>query len=1072
MYRRPIVTLIGNGDRVTIDGVGSGFTLKPGMTGTGIAPVEVTFADLVGGGSILRHRRNKNIEITIPIDVFHGYGDEAYRKLEDSRRRFEHICDGLVEIRIETKDGFRSAFGYLDEGLEGDFSKAVINEFRMILPLTFICPDPWWYGELRNSGDGQRLAEGTVVRENLNTNPRFSEWHTIDTLGQNWVLNPEAQSGTGAYWARQQTHGMSIQPAKYMPLRQGIIPGVNQAWGYTATAGPSLSYLLLMSSNPADENGAPVVAGDVVVGGALIYSSRAGSVAASIAFYDAAGSMISAPNGSFVSIAAGGVQWVSVRTVAPAGAVFAYLRAGLWQDEHQYPYTVAASAGLLMTSNDVQGQSDWVPSSAPGPSAYFSGNRSVDPDFKLVGWSGDEGASVSQLRLARPTAQGDPDDGAAWGGMGSARISTSNRGGIAVVSDGVNTASVFPSGAFADGAQERLKLFPGTTHLFSVDTSLDETLPAGDTSGLARRISVDVQAAEGTSWGYAQSAPLPNEAGASERLTVLASIPADATDAQVRLMHGHTSGRIRFDNFLHLQLPNAQYPSYADLGSWFAALSGANEQQAQMMLIGDSISEGLRLERAEDRWQSRTQATLRAVTGARRGAAFPFIPGYFNTGFDEGERYHPLATEGNVTRSSIRGMSARTLLLDDVDAAVTFKFVGTSAILHFENGGEDGVARVIVNGKPEIVVIQSLEDGVLPFENLMGGGHRIRVEKVSGTVAVGGVTTYDRDETRGLRIIDGARSGMATSHIFDPTRAEAYQRYMRVTGPYQLVVVALGTNDYTGEPVDSGSNMSQIIDVIRAVHSGTILILGCALGRGRDPEVWEQFESAWRAAADSHPDVVFASVREGMPDGAVDSRLYADSLHPNSDGHAVMSGVVSSIIGLQAPGVFDSFFSGATRPDNGKACEWVGAVNASTSLERSPDLLGMGAPSYPYWPVELSYSSNEETFVLDVTGDAKSWPTWVISPPGKDVLVVNQTTGERIDIRGGIDEEITIVTTPQQQDMITETKRDGQTWLKATSDTVLFPLAPGPNVVAISIVNGDARSQISATYRETFKAGH
>lgn len=147
MYRRPIVTLAGSDDEVTLDGVGSEFTLKPGMTGTGTAPRELTFSELARGGAVIRHRRKTNRELMVPLDVFHGHGEDAYSKLEDSRRRLENICEDVVEIRLETKDGFRSAFGYLKEGLEGDFAKAVVNQFRMNLPLTFTCPDPWWYGQ-------------------------------------------------------------------------------------------------------------------------------------------------------------------------------------------------------------------------------------------------------------------------------------------------------------------------------------------------------------------------------------------------------------------------------------------------------------------------------------------------------------------------------------------------------------------------------------------------------------------------------------------------------------------------------------------------------------------------------------------------------------------------------------------------------------------------------------------------------------------------------------------------------------------------------------------------------------
>lgn len=149
MYRRPIVSLIGNGDEITLDGVGSEFTLKPGMTGTGTAPREITFSELAGGGSVVRHRRNTNMDIMIPFDVFHGYGEDSYAKLEDSRRRLENICTDQVEIRLQTKDGYRSAFGYLKDGLEGDFVKSVVNRYRMNLAPTFVCNDPWWFGQER-----------------------------------------------------------------------------------------------------------------------------------------------------------------------------------------------------------------------------------------------------------------------------------------------------------------------------------------------------------------------------------------------------------------------------------------------------------------------------------------------------------------------------------------------------------------------------------------------------------------------------------------------------------------------------------------------------------------------------------------------------------------------------------------------------------------------------------------------------------------------------------------------------------------------------------------------------------
>ncbi|WP_309132632.1 hypothetical protein [Brevibacterium sp.] len=159
MYRRPIVTLIGNGDQITLDGVGNEFTLKPGMTGTGLAPWESTYSQLPRGGSVLRHRRRTNRTIMIPIDVHHGNSPDAYARLEDSRRRLEHLCEDVVEIRLKTKDGTRSAYGRLKDGLEGDFAKAVVNNMRMVLVLTFECEDPWFYGPWREQS--RAIAKGT-----------------------------------------------------------------------------------------------------------------------------------------------------------------------------------------------------------------------------------------------------------------------------------------------------------------------------------------------------------------------------------------------------------------------------------------------------------------------------------------------------------------------------------------------------------------------------------------------------------------------------------------------------------------------------------------------------------------------------------------------------------------------------------------------------------------------------------------------------------------------------------------------------------------------------------------------
>ena len=188
MYRRPTVTIAGAGDEIVLDGIGEGFTLKPGSTGLGTAPRELTMADLASGGAVLRHRRSQVREVFLPIDVHHGYGPEAYAMLEDSRRRLERLCDGEVEIRVETKDGARSAVGYLKEGLEGDFSTAVVNRFRMTLGLVFSCPDPWWYG----------LPREVSTRINALRKPLVTA-DGAEAVRRNLVLNPGIEYGRAGF---------------------------------------------------------------------------------------------------------------------------------------------------------------------------------------------------------------------------------------------------------------------------------------------------------------------------------------------------------------------------------------------------------------------------------------------------------------------------------------------------------------------------------------------------------------------------------------------------------------------------------------------------------------------------------------------------------------------------------------------------------------------------------------------------------------------------------------------------------------------------------------------------------
>jgi hypothetical protein len=49
---------------------------------------------------------------------------------------------------------------------------------------------------------------------------------------------------------------------------------------------------------------------------------------------------------------------------------------------------------------------------------------------------------------------------------------------------------------------------------------------------------------------------------------------------------------------------------------------------------------------------------------------------------------------------------------------------------------------------------------------------------------------------------------------------------------------------------------------------------------------------------------------------------------------------------------------------------------------------------------------------------------------------------------------------------------DGSLWDRVSIDSVLFPLSPGENEVAITMVGASAKTQVQMTYQEAWKAGY
>lgn len=124
----------------------------------------------------------------------------------------------------------------------------------------------------------------------------------------------------------------------------------------------------------------------------------------------------------------------------------------------------------------------------------------------------------------------------------------------------------------------------------------------------------------------------------------------------------------------------------------------------------------------------------------------------------------------------------------------------------------------------------------------------------------------------------------------------------------------------------------------------------------------------------------------------------------------------------------------------------------------------------PFFPVIVASSTVEGAYVLNIQGDAETWPIWEITGPGEDLLIEDVIHNHRIFIEGDFGETVTIDT--RAGDIFSDTFTHGELWDRASLDTELFAFAPGRNRIKIVLVNAQPNSEVRLRYRETFRAGH
>ena len=167
------------------------------------------------------------------------------------------------------------------------------------------------------------------------------------------------------------------------------------------------------------------------------------------------------------------------------------------------------------------------------------------------------------------------------------------------------------------------------------------------------------------------------------------------------------------------------------------------------------------------------------------------------------------------------------------------------------------------------------------------------------------------------------------------------------------------------------------------------------------------------------------------------------------------------------------FFDGNT-PIGGYTADWTGAANGSASRLWTIPASGSGIMGVPFGHMQLSQSTVQGATAVDVAGDADAEAVVVVTGPGEDLEVVNESTGQRVFIGSEIDEPITIDARRRVQDVYSESRQDGEWWEFINDDAPLelITLRPGQNRIRVTMVNAHPKSSVELLYRETYHAGH
>lgn len=409
------------------------------------------------------------------------------------------------------------------------------------------------------------------------------------------------------------------------------------------------------------------------------------------------------------------------------------------------------------------------------------------------------------------------------------------------------------------------------------------------------------------------------------------------------------------------------------LRTWFAALADRENNPANIVIVGDSMTEGQATSIVwGQRYVDRLRAGIRArypVSGVTGGV------GYISTtnGLLDSSVF-PVVHVGTVNTNSQSGPKKRSRNFNGSGMTTTWTVTGTAIDLMYWRGTGTGTISYSIDGgaATNVDTSGSAASGTLLRISLGSAGvHTVTVAWVSGSFNyVEGIIVYNGDETKGVRLHECGRSGIS-AYQWDQVNHELTSSWSRAVGVAldpDLLIIALGINDYA-QLVTKAAYKSAIQSMIADIRSNTtvdpsIMLVSFPTSSAAGLAPFSQYADAMEEIANEDPEICTAHLGATygrMPNVSGDTLgLYSDTTHFSVKGHAMFADLLLPII---APA------QGITSGGAGTVTEVTGTSPISVATGTSTPVVSVAAASDTAAGV-VEYATNAETLALSATNRA------------------------------------------------------------------------------------------------------